>query len=130
MTRKDTLQGALVQLCHRTSLAWLVAANSDSDSLIARAQRLSVVANEVSGLYEDEAGRCDELLDAHGKAHGLALTAMYEWEWGEIKPQELRSMMLKCARAYQKAAECGSSSDATPGITHTKPLVSGLCSHG
>ena len=130
MKRKDTLQGAMVQLCHRTSLAWLEAVNSRSDTLIIRAQRLSIVANEVACLYEDEAGKRDKLLDSHGEAHGLAEEAMCEWEWNEMAALQLRSMMLECARAYQEAAEWGDSNGITNSITQTKPLSSGLCSHG
>jgi hypothetical protein len=48
MTYEQTLRGALLQLCGRTSKAWRQAAISGSDMDMERAQRLSIVADELA----------------------------------------------------------------------------------
>jgi hypothetical protein len=104
MTHADTLKGALVQLCDRISHAWQEAAKNGSDAKMERAQRLSMVADELARTYEDAIGDVDELLDAQANAFGLASDVMCEWEWDEISKSQMTNMMLECAQAYAGVA--------------------------
>ena len=104
MTHADTLKGALIHLCVRTSQAWQEAAKNGSDDKTVCAQRLSIVAEELARTYEDAIGDVDEVLDAQGSAFGLASDIMCEWEWNEIPKSQLASMMLECAQAYAGVA--------------------------
>jgi hypothetical protein len=69
-----------------------------------RAQRLSMVAEELARAYEDAIGDVDEVVDAQGNAFGLASDVMCEWEWDEMPKSQLSAMMLECAQAYASAA--------------------------
>ena len=104
MTHADTLKGALIHLCARTSQAWQEAAKNGSDDKMVRAQRLSIVAEELARTYEDAISDLDEVIDAQGAAYGLASDIMCEWEWNEIPKAQLASMMLECAQAYAGVA--------------------------
>jgi hypothetical protein len=104
MTHADTLKGALIQLCARTSLAWQEAAKNGSDAKMERAQRLSLVAEELARSYEDVIGDVDEVLDAQGNAFSLASDIMGEWAWDEMPKSQISSMMLECAQAYAGVA--------------------------
>jgi hypothetical protein len=104
MTHEQTLRGALLQLCSRTSKAWRRAAVSGSDPDMEHAQRLSIVADELARTYEDAVGDFDDVLDAHGEAFGLASDVMCEWEWDEIDKNVLCVMMLECSKAYADVA--------------------------
>jgi hypothetical protein len=105
MTYEQTLSGALLQLCGRTSTAWRQAAISGSDSDMERAQRLSIVADELARTYEDAIGEFDAVLGAHGNAFALASDVMCEWEWAEIDKNGLSIMMLECSKAYADVAD-------------------------
>jgi hypothetical protein len=104
ITHADTLKGALVQLCERASHAWKEAAKNGSDAKMERAQRLSMVVDELARAYEDAIGDVDEVVDAQGNASGLASDVMCEWEWDEISKGQLSSLMLECAQAYAGVA--------------------------
>ena len=102
MTNADTLKGALIQLCDRTSHAWQEAAQNGSDAKMERAQRLSMVAEELARAYEDAICHVDEVVDAQGNAFGLASDIMCEWEWDEMPKGQINSMMIECAHAYAR----------------------------
>jgi hypothetical protein len=104
MTQADTLRGALIHLCARTSQAWQQAAKSSSDDKMVCAQRLSIVAEELARAYEDAIGDVDEVIDAQGSAYGLASDVMCEWEWNEVPKGQLARMMQECAQAYAGVA--------------------------
>ncbi len=104
MKHTDTLKGALIHLCARTSQAWQEAAKNGSDGKMERAQRLSIVAEELARTYEDAIGDVDEVLDAQGNAFGLASDIMCEWGWDEIPKIQISIMMLECAQAYAGVA--------------------------
>lgn len=104
MTNADTLKGALIQLCNRTSQAWQEVAKNGSDAKMELAQRLSMVAEELARAYEDAIGDVDEVLDAQGSTFGLASDVMCEWEWDEIPESQIFLMMLECAQAYADVA--------------------------
>lgn len=104
MANADTLKGALIQLCDRTSQAWQEAAKNGSDKVMERAQRLSMVADELARTYEDAIGDVDEVLDAQGTAFGLASDIMCEWAWDEMPKSQISIMMLECAQAYAGVA--------------------------
>ena len=104
MTHADTLKGALIHLCARTSQAWQEAAKNGSDEKMVRAQRLSIVAEELARTYEDVIGDVDEVLDAQANAFGLASDIMCEWEWDEVPKIQISAMMLECAQAYAGVA--------------------------
>ena len=107
MFHADTLKGALIRLCDRTSQAWMEAAKNGSDAKMERAQSLSMVADELARAYEDAIGDVDEVVDAQGNAFGLASDVMCEWEWDEMPKDKLSSMMLECAHAYARLATTG-----------------------
>jgi hypothetical protein len=70
-----------------------------------RAQRLSIVADELARTYEDAIGDFDDVLGAHGNAFALASDVMCEWEWAEIDKNGLSIMMLECSKAYADLAD-------------------------
>jgi hypothetical protein len=107
LAHADTLKGALIQLCDRTSHAWQEAAKNGSDAKMERAQRLSIVADELAHTYEDTIGDVDEVVNAHGHALGLASDIMCEWEWDEMSKSQLSIMMLECAQAYAVVSTTG-----------------------